>query len=213
LQRCSKVGEWAGVNKEKRVMDLVTGQTNSFKRNGTAYNTYAASGGHGIVNQITNALLDWTDMEAAYDAFDDMTDWTTGEPIIIRPTTLLVPWKLVPKAYMILNATEIRGGISNATTWQTVAPNVMNAFPGKGQVQLLSNRFVYARTSSDTKWFIGDPKRAFKWMQNWDMTPEQQTTQSDAAFTRDIVQQYKISYRGEIAVIDPHYMVYSTGAG
>lgn len=211
LQRCAKVGEWLGVNKEKAVLSLVTGGTNSFSRNGVAYNTYATTGGHGIVNQLGNVLYDYTDIQAVYDLFDDMTDWTTGEPIVVVPTQLLVPFLLTPVAWKILNATELRHGTSNTTTPQTLSPNVMQAFPGNGQLEVISNRFVRNATSSDVKWFMGDFKRAFKWMQNWDIQTEQRGSESEASFHRDVVQQYKGSYRGIAAVHDPHYVVYSSG--
>lgn len=210
LQRAQELGQWAAVNKEKSVMNVVTGQTNPFKRNGTAYNTYATSGGHGIVNQIADVLYDWTDIAAAMEKFDGMTDWTTSEPIIVRPDVLLVPFALLPEAYRAINPSEVRGGVANGTTYQSISPNPLNAY-GMGSIRVLNNAYVKVATSSDVKWFFGQPKKAFRWMQNWDMTPEQAGTNSEAAFERDVVAQFKISYRGVAAVVDPHYMVYSSG--
>ena len=43
LQRAAEVGEVLGLNKEKRLLDLVIGATNNYKWKGTAYNTYYAT--------------------------------------------------------------------------------------------------------------------------------------------------------------------------
>ena len=211
LDRCSKIGESLGLTKEKAVMNLVTGQVNNFKMNGTACNTYATSGGHAIVNSLTNALVDYTDINEQMALFDAMTDWDTGEPITVIPDVLLVPQALVATAARILSAFEIRGGASNTTSHQMVSQAVLPTIV-KGQLRVLNNPFVKVATSSDAYWFIGQPKKAFRWMQNWDFATAQQGAGSDAEFDRDIVQQYKGSYRGVAAVLDPHYMCNSTGA-
>ncbi len=212
LDRASNVGEWLGINKEKAVMNLVTGQVNSFSMDGTAYDTYVTSSGHGIVNQITNVLVDWTDINAAMALFDGMTDWDTGEPITVIPDVLLVPQALVAQAAYIMSQTENRTGTSNTTSHQTLSPSVLPTIV-KGQLRVLNNPFVKVATSSDVKWFIGQPKKTFRWMQNWDFAFDQRGTGSEADFDRDIIQQYKGSYRGIAAVVDPHYTIYSTGGG
>lgn len=208
LDRCRELGYWMGLNKEKRIISVVTGNTNNFKRNGTSYNTYAQSGGHGIVNQITDALADWTDIDAAYQAFADMTDWTTGEPILILPRILLVGHSLLPTANYILSSTQIRGGTSNTSAYQTISSD-----PTKSQytLQPISSLLVEAVTSETNDWWVGDPKRAFRYIENWGITTESQGANSEEAFTRDIVQQFKVSERGVCAVMDPHFMVQSTG--
>ena len=44
LQRAAEVGEVLGLNKEKRLIDLLIGATNNYKWKGTAYNTYSSTG-------------------------------------------------------------------------------------------------------------------------------------------------------------------------
>jgi len=44
LSRAAEVGEFLGLNKEKRIVDVVIGATNNYKRNGTSFNTYLTSG-------------------------------------------------------------------------------------------------------------------------------------------------------------------------
>jgi len=207
LQRCSEVGYWAGVNKEKECVSIATGTTNNFKRNGTAYDTYPSTGGHGVDNYNTNALLDWTDIDEAELLFDGMTDWNTGEPIILGPTRqLLVPGALRSTAMRIVSATSIvYSGATNAAHYQT---NSANPLAGLG-IQILCNPVVYAVTSDATDWWYGDFKKAFAYMENWGITTEVAPSNSTAAFERDIVVQHKVSWRGVAAVLDPHYVIKS----
>ena len=43
LSRAAEVGEILGLNKEKRIIDVVIGATNNYKWKGTTYNTYQTS--------------------------------------------------------------------------------------------------------------------------------------------------------------------------
>lgn len=64
LRRAAEVGELLGLNKEKRLVDLVIGATNNYKWRGASYNTYQAAAPW--VNVKTgNELVDWTDVDAA----------------------------------------------------------------------------------------------------------------------------------------------------
>ncbi|MCR9120595.1 MAG: hypothetical protein NXI22_26980, partial [bacterium] len=76
---------------------------------------------------------------------------------------------------------------------------------------VVSSQYVKQRTGSDTTWFIGEPKKAFKYMENWPITTVQAPANSHDEFHRDIVVQYKTSERGAPAVLDPRYMVKCTG--
>ena len=68
LKAAGETGRWCGLNKEKRVLDVVTGIQNNYKRNGTATNTYLTSGAY--VNSQTGNALDgqgneWRALEKA----------------------------------------------------------------------------------------------------------------------------------------------------
>ena len=95
LQRAAEVGEVLGLNKEKRLLDLLVGTTNNYTWKGTAYNTYSAAG-TGVapdgnwVNQLTDELVDWTDVDAAEQLFANILDPNTGEPVLLQATTMLV---------------------------------------------------------------------------------------------------------------------------
>jgi len=208
LMRAKNVGKWAALRREKEIIKVATGVTNNFKRKGTANNTYAASGGHGIVNQITDALADWTDLNAAYQKFAGMTDWTTGEAIVVMPKILLVGQTLLPTARYILSSTQVRGGTSNTTNYQTISTDpIKNMMP----LEVLYSPLIESLTSETNDWWVGDFKSAFALMENWGISQEVAPANSEWAFTRDIVQRYKVSERSVAAVIDPHYVVQSTG--
>jgi hypothetical protein len=216
LRRASETGNWLGVNKEKRCLDVATGQTNNYKYKGTAYNTYYASGDSGPwTNKIVDVLTDWTDINAAEQLWESMTDPVTGEPIVLSTTRqLLVPGALTPTAMRIVNATEVRydpnASAGTANEW-IIGGNPIGQIYSRPII--LSNPWVYARTSSAVNWFYGDFKRAFAYMENWSIQTTQAPANSEAEFSRDIVQQYKVSERGVAAVMDPHYVVMSAGTG
>lgn len=201
VQHASEVSTWLAVNKEKRILDLVLGVTNSYKWKGTNYDTYQASTPW-INVKGSNALADWTDIEAAELLFDALTDPNTGEPIMVMPNTIIVPSALKHTARRFLSATEVRHGSDPVV----ISGNPITA----GQYAVLTNQYVKARTGSASTWFIGEPKRAFAYMENWPATTAQAPLNSEVEFTRDIALRYKISERGTPAVKEPRRMVKCT---
>ena len=208
LDRAREVGQFAALNKEKRILDTVLGITTSYRRNGAAaIATYQAS--TPFINvKSSNALVDWTDIEDAELLFDALTDPNTGEVINVVPDTLIVPTALKYTARRIVRATEVqfnKGGYNASSDVQrTVSANPLQDY------NILTSRLVKSRTSSATTWFIGNPKKAFRYMQNWPITVVQAPNNSEAEFTQDIVARFKVSERGVPAVIEPRYMVKCT---
>lgn len=207
LTRAGNVGRTIAISREKRILDLAVGVTNNYKYKSTAYNTYNAT--TPWANQITNALVDWTDVEAAELKFEGMTDPVTGEPITVIPTSMLVPGALRYTARRILGATEVHHVDMQvqATTYRTIASNPVP------QYEELSNPYVVARSGNAAYWYLGDFKKAFAYMENWGPAIQQAADNSEADFNRDIVAQYKISERGAAAVLSPRHVCKSTGAG
>jgi hypothetical protein len=69
-----------------------------------------------------------------------------------------------------------------------------------------------AAASDAKKWFfVGDFRRAFAYMENWPITVTQAPLGSEADFNNDIVLRFKASERGAAAVLNPRYVVKSTG--
>jgi len=205
LTRAGEVGNSLGISKDNRILDVALGETNNYKRRGSSFNTYAASGGHGIVNQHSGVLADWSDIDEAELLFDAMTDPNNTEPIDVLPTTLIVPSALRHKARQILGAERIdsRPNLTNAAGEITIGPSTLSPY------ELLTSPRIKARTSSAAQWWFGNPKKAFWYMENWPITITQQGPDSPEAFSRDIVVQFKASEKGVPAVVDPHFMVHS----
>ncbi len=205
LRRAAEVAHWLGVNKEKRVLDVVLGLENPYRRNGEASNTYLASGAW--VNVKTgNALADWTSIEAAELLFDGMSDPHTGEPVAVMPGTLIVPSALKHTARRIVRAVSIThvDNTVDADTVRTTSANPLDDY------RILSSPYVKQATESDSTWFVGEPRRAFAYMENWPLTVTQAPDNSEADFTRDIVARFKVSERGAAAVLEPRRMVKCT---
>ncbi|MGQ9576482.1 MAG: phage major capsid protein [Thermoguttaceae bacterium] len=214
LNRAAEVGEVLGLNKEKRLVDLVIGVTNNYKWKGTAYNTYYVSGGGGPwVNSLPdNELVDWTDVDAAEQLFAEILDPNTGEPVLVQPNTVLVTPAYRHAAERVFNALEIRFTASGAPT-ATYAPNLLARYRVFDS-RLMYRRIVASGVSAEearTWWFIGDFRRAFAYMENWPITVTQSPPGSEADFNQDIVVRFKASERGAAAVINPRYVVKCTG--
>ncbi len=216
LSRAAEVGEVLGLNKEKRLIDLVIGVTNNYKWKGTGYNTYYDSddGGPWVNVLADNELVDWTSVDEAEQLFADILDPNTDEPVLVRPAAVLVMPAYRHAAHRVFNAAEISYTAAGSAT-TTVAANPLANY------RVVDSRLAYRRiiasgiSAEDAKkwWFIGDFKRAFAYMENWPITITQSPLGSEADFNQDIVVRFKASERGAAAVLNPRYVVKSTGAG
>ncbi len=217
LQRAAEVGEVLGLNKEKRLLSLLLGLENNYRANGAAYNTYYAAGDSGPdggpapwINDIDAELVDWTDVDAAEQAFADMTDPTTGEPVLIHATNVLVMPAYRHAAHRIFNAAEI--AYQSGST-QTTAANPLGRY-GVYESRLAYRLLLasgYQPQDARRMWFIGDFRKAFAYMENWPITVSVAPPNSEAEFNQDIVVRFKASERGAAAVINPRFVVRSRG--
>ncbi|MAT73058.1 MAG: hypothetical protein CMJ58_26540 [Planctomycetaceae bacterium] len=211
LSRAAEVGEILGLNKEKRLLDLLIGVTNNYKHNGTTHNTYQTSGPW--VNELAaNELVDWTQVDAAEQLFAEMTDPATGEPVLLRGTNVLVTPAYRHAAHRVFNAAEINYAAAGGETTTTAANPL-------GNYRVDESRLAYRRivasgvAAAEAKkwWFIGDFRKALAYMENWPITVTQAPLGSEADFTNDVVLRFKASERGAAAVLNPRYVVKCTG--
>jgi hypothetical protein len=211
LSRAAEVGELLGLNKEKRLIDLLIGSVNNYKWQGTVYNTYQTATPW-INVKSGNELVDWTNVDGAEQLFAEILDPATGEPVLVQSTTVLVMPAYRHAAHRVFNAAEIRFAPGGAAT-TTVSTNPL------GSYQVVESRLAYRRVlgsgvaATDAKkwWFIGDFSKAFAYMENWPITVNQAPANSEAEFTQDIVARFKASERGAAAVLNPRYIVKCTG--
>jgi hypothetical protein len=211
LTRAAEVGEVLGLNKEKRLIDLVIGVTNNYKWKGTTYNTYQAATPW-INTLATNELIDWTNVDKAEQLFADILDPATGEPVLVRGTTVLVMPAYRHAAHRVFSAAELTFTADGSST-ATVAANPLRGY------RVYDSRLAYRRiiasgiaaATAKQYWFVGDFRRAFAYMENWPITVTQAPVGSEAEFNNDIVLRFKASERGAAAVINPRYVVKNTG--
>jgi len=210
LSRAAEVGELLGLNKEKRLIDLILGVTNNYKWLGTNYNTYQAA--TPWINVKTgNELVDWTNVDAAEQLFADILDPNTGEPVLLQANTVLVMPAYRHAAERVLNALEIRFNPSSTAT-TTLAANPLSNYRVE-ESRLAYRRIVASgQTAADAKkwWFIGDFKKAFAYMENWPITVTQSATTArpSSAPTSWCAQGQRT---GAAAVLNPCYVVKNTG--
>ena len=205
LARAAEVGEVLGLNKEKRLLDVVIGATNNYKWRGTTLDTYQTAAPWVNV-KADNELVDWRNVDAAEQLFADMLDPNTGEPVLVRSVKVLVMPAYRHAAHRVFNAAEIQYASGEVTT--TVANPL-------GDYRVYESRLAYRRiiasgvAAENAKkwWFIGDFKRAFAYMENWPITVTQSPPGSEAEFTNDVVVRFKASERGAAAVLNPRYVV------
>jgi hypothetical protein len=210
LSRAAEVGEILGLNKEKRLLDLIVGVTNNYKQNGASLNTYQASTPWKNL-LAANELVDWTDVDAAEQLFADILDPATGEPVLVRGTTVLVMPAYRHAAHRVFNASELT--YSDGGNTETTVANPL------GNYRVHESRLAYRRivasgvAAADAKkwWFIGDFRKAFAYMENWPITVAQAPLGSEADFNNDVVLRFKASERGAAAVLNPRFVVKCTG--
>lgn len=222
LERAGRMGNTMAMNKEKRVVDMAIGASDTWKRNGSAATAvYANSGAapHNFDNlSASTGLADYTDINAAMLLFDAMTDPETGEPIVTRPNQILVASANLYTARRIVNSTEIIQGAISATVPRTVSANPLNT-PGMGGAQaspfeILTSPYVGVRLLADsgavTTWYIGDFQRAFRYMEVWPLSVTPMPSNSQMEFQQDIVRAWKVSEFGVPAVVEPRHVVKCT---
>ena len=140
LSRAAEVGEVLGLNKEKRLIDLVIGANNNYKWKGVSYQTYYQPGENGPWANVlhNNKLVDWTNVDAAEQMFADILDPNTGEPVLVTPTTVLVMPAYRHAANRVFKAAEISYQAPASATATTAANPLSN-------YRVVDSRLVYRR--------------------------------------------------------------------
>lgn len=205
LERAKKVGQRIALRRECRILDVVLGITNNHKWLGTTYNTYLTAGGW-INDKASLPLVDWTSIDDVMVQLSEIVNpfqTDANEPLPVMVKDLLVMPSKQMTAKRILGATEVRA-VSN-TDNTTLSANPI------GNLALFVSALAYQRlvlsgistTNAKQYWFAGDAKRAFGYMEVYPLQIMQAPVDSEAAFRRDIVAQFKGVERGVPVVLEP----------
>lgn len=208
VQQAQALGRVLGRLREKELIDILSGQTNNYSRNGTSANTYTTSG---VVNNTTGLpLTDWTDIDTAMRLWEDILDPNTSEALAGNPRHLVVMPAKLGTASRILSATQTRtaeNASAGTRSEETIGGNPLGAMGLN--LQLIQSRAIYrqilatvepiAGTARDG-WFLGNLDEAFAWYEVWPLELRKQGPDSPDAFSRDVTLQFKASYYGVAAV-------------
>ncbi len=223
LDRAAHVGTILGLRKEKNLLGVIIGAVNTFKEKRTgdsaAVNlpTYMAADDDGRwVNHLDgNPLADWTNINASEQAFAQILDPNTGEPIVLPARRVLfapqIQFLALNQLVMANQVWKLTQGGLNPSAGQTgvntLGPNPLQNL----DITIATSRQLYQQlqvqmgltaATAAGYWFYGDPA-AFAYMENWPVTVVQAPINSEAEFTQDIVVRFKASERGTAAILEP----------
>jgi hypothetical protein len=226
LNMASSIGLELSYRKELEVLGVITGATNSFNYNGTAYNTYQTSKTLGYLNDFSNPLIDWTSIQADMLAFMRTEDPHTGKRILLQPNTILVNPAKLATANLIINATSIeRRTGAGATTPQTTSNPLFAAQgagnPYGGQFEVLTSPLLeqictasavdgglaLSQANADEYWWMLQSGKSFKYMQNYPLTITQAAPNQYEMLDKGLVASYFANERGIAAVVSPWHII------
>jgi hypothetical protein len=214
LERCGDVGHWGGQNREKRAIqcfvdEVVTAHRYNWR--GTVIASYGDNSGTHTWDNLaaSNALVDWTDIDAAEQVFNGLVDPYTGEPIMVDPKHIVVTKQNEQTARRIVSATEIRVATPGyATSANPTLTNMANPYLNKYTV--VTSRLLAAQMTTDTDWFLADVTKVAKYMQAEKPQVVQAQANNEMEFHRRIVNQFRFNERGAYVVVNPRFSVKST---
>lgn len=226
LDTAGTLGDELGYRREKDIISGVVGGTNTYTYKGNSYNTYLAAADSGPwVNKISNPFTDWTSIDAARLIFTQMTDPATGKEILINPSLCLIPQALEGLFSHTLQQTyyeertdrgtdvgvRVTGGSSPL---RRIMPNLdYVASPiqyNVVQASAANGGLALSAANAKIRWWIGDFKRAFKWIENWPLRVRQASPTEYVMLDRGIIAAYFANYRGVFGVREPRYVVECT---
>jgi hypothetical protein len=163
---------------------------------------------HRTVNvATTNALVDWTDVDAALLVAYAMTD-EAGDPITWVARQMLVPRALLATALRVVGATQLQAmsGTDQTAPWTanvTVSPNVVALLQQSGGAIIpLSSPFM----SCATTWYVGDfPAQFYEQeifpIQTVELPPDQR---------RDTITAFRVRRKSRVYATDDKFVIKNT---
>ena len=221
LGRARDIGRAGGHHKQKMIIETIEGSPRTaFEESafgGAVYkgsaissaNFYNAShttlDGQANANTLANPLVDVSDIDNVYNAFDDMVD-EAGNPISIVPNAILVPGALRSTAYKIMNSQWLNSAGTAGTVTQNLPTYNPIADITGGQLNVVSSVFL----SSASTWFIGDFASQLLGLNVYAPATASQGADSELAFTNQIVARFRFSYHYGLGHTDWRYIIENT---
>jgi hypothetical protein len=210
LDAARQSGQMIAREKEHLITDFVAGLISNCvieQRRGDTGDVvknlfYLAADTERWANSHVNALVDFTDIDAAAAMLElNVLPGTESNPVLLQ-RVLLVPERARSNAFRVLNAMETRTGSSP----QTVAPNPLNDLG----ITLISSPHLYQRNlasgandaQSAGRWYYGDMAQAFRYYELWPIETQEDNTPSQR-LTHDIWTRYTVSEMGVPVAVQP----------
>jgi len=210
LMRAQRIGEAARYKHEEIVMNAVLGLVNSgdyaaWRPAGTATTLYSDTStdpysSATLDNNITDALTDETDLDAALAKFASYVD-EKGLYIHVEPKTLLHATALTGKATKIL--------ASGQSVVLTAPASTANYWSGK--LTPLGTSWVDNKKGA-TYWYIGDFKKQFVLTQVFPLQVFQARAGNEKEFEADVVYRWKARLMEGCGAVSNRFVIQSTGA-
>jgi len=203
MRAAQQYGKWLKADKEVNILSTIqdlTGYKAWYPAGSQAalYST-GTTAPHFCSNQITNALANYTDLDAAYKLMGNMFHTSDKKvPIIVRPKYLLVPVALETTAKRLIK-NSVNPGFAN---------NEVNPFANMSEV--LSS--PHLDVNSTINWFWGDFQEQFLWKEVIPLQIIQRPPNTGDDYERDVKYSYKFRYKGGCGAIDHRQVIKSTGA-
>jgi len=151
----------------------------------------------------SNALVDYTDVDAVYQLFAKMVD-EAGNPIDVVPSVVLIPTALKATAAEIFKSAWLMAkGSTDALNIPTFNPI---ADLGAGDLNIISSIFL----ADTTTWYLGAFDKQLLWLNVFMPATASQGADSELAFTNQIVARFRFSYHAGVGHTDWRYIVKST---
>jgi hypothetical protein len=215
LRQAGAIGDSLAYGREKTRLSLVIGGSNPYVYNGVGYNTYQTT--TPWVNNQQNEFADLSDLENSKKLFRRMRDPATNREIMVEGWQVLVAPDREISFDRVLNATEVRETTNTNTV--TIGGN-----PIKGRYEIMSSQIEFNlrqaaaadgglaldETNSLKRWYHGDFKKAFAWMEAEPLTTRQASPGEYLMMDHGLIASFFSSYVGIGAVIEPRYVVVNT---
>jgi hypothetical protein len=205
MERLNGGAEAMAIAVEKERLNCILGVTSTYSRNGGPVQaTYADTHTQGDFDNLvaTNALTDFTNVQASDLAFSLVTDPDTGEPIgFPNGIEMVVPWNLRIPAWRVMNADLVRTGNLAGSQVLVQSGNPLTALGMASKPY--SNQYVSSIVGNSTTWFRGDFKGAFVERVYWPTQVVQETPNSGVGFSRDVISRTKVRRKTVTAAREP----------
>jgi hypothetical protein len=153
-------------------------------------NDHSAYDGQTNDNLAASSAIGTAGMDTAMGLLLSMKD-EKGRVIAVTPKVLVCHPTKARTAWQLLMDSDL-STVDSANRGR-------NYYQQKYNIQVFQTPFVTQNSGLSSDWYVGDPKRALVWL--WYQKPavERQGANSDAAFERDVVLRFRMSYWGGCA--------------